>query len=105
MRLTKRTRAIALLLAAPLLGTVSTFAHPAGTGEKGDGRKAAAPDRDLVARVDRHVKDWQPVRDERRFDEIGWARDIRDARRLARSHNRPVFLFTYDGADMACFRC
>ena len=34
---------------------------------------------------------------ERRIDEIGWAKDIREAERLARENNRPVFLFTHDG--------
>jgi hypothetical protein len=64
-----------------------------------------AEDRDLAGWVERHVRDWEPVAQERRFDEIGWARDIRDALRLAREHHRPVFLFTYDGASMATFRC
>jgi hypothetical protein len=62
-------------------------------------------DRDLAGWVERHVRDWQPTADERRFDQIGWARDIRDALRLAKEHRRPVFLFTYDGAGMATFRC
>jgi hypothetical protein len=64
-----------------------------------------AGDGDLAAWVERRVRDWQPTPDERRFDEIGWARDIRDALRLAREHGRPVFLFTYDGAALANFRC
>jgi hypothetical protein len=62
-------------------------------------------ERGLAAWVEQRVRDWQPTPEERRFDEIGWARDIRDALRLARQHNRPVFLFTYDGTDMAIFRC
>ena len=67
---------------------------------------AERPADDRVADwADRRVKEWQPQPDERRFDEIGWARDIRDALRLAREHRRPVFLFTYDGASMATFRC
>jgi len=47
--------------------------------------------------VQRRVAELQPKAEEKRFDEIGWARDIREARRLAREHNRPVFLFTHDG--------
>ena len=60
---------------------------------------AAGPPTDdqLVAWVDARVKEWQPTAEERRFDEIGWAADIRTALRLAREHNRPVFLFTMDG--------
>ena len=59
----------------------------------------------LAPWVDRRIRDWQPTKEERHFDEIGWARDIRDALRLSRESGRPVFLFTYDGADMATFRC
>ena len=35
--------------------------------------------------------------DERPLDQIGWAKDIRDAKRLAKESGRPVFLFTHDG--------
>jgi hypothetical protein len=58
---------------------------------------AAVPDRDVVAWTDARVKDWQPKPSERRFDEIGWAPDIRTALRLASEHRRPLFLFTMDG--------
>jgi hypothetical protein len=64
----------------------------------------------LLARVDQRVQAWQPTRDERRLDDIGWAKDLRDAFRLAKEHNRPVFLFTYSGSAnrehaMALQRC
>lgn len=67
---------------------------------------AALPvsDTDLASWVDRRVQDWQPRVDERRFDEIGWAKDVRDALRLAKVNQRPVFLFTHDGR-MATGRC
>lgn len=35
--------------------------------------------------------------DERPLDQIGWAKDIREAKRLARESGRPIFLFTHDG--------
>jgi hypothetical protein len=89
MASTSRTALLALFLA---LG--SSWAAGTPTDE-----------RELTAWVNQRVHDWQPTADERRFDEIGWARDIRDALRLARRHDRPVFLFTYDGTDMATFRC
>jgi hypothetical protein len=54
--------------------------------------------------VSQRVALWQPVAEERRFDEIGWASDLLEARRLAREHHRPVFLFTHDG-HMAVGRC
>lgn len=68
---------------------------------------AAPPTNDSALRawVEQRVRDWQPTPQERRFDEIGWARDIRTALALARRHQRPVFLFTYDGADLATHRC
>ena len=47
--------------------------------------------------VEQRVQEIQPKPEERRLDEIGWAKDIRDALRLAKMHNRPVFLFTHDG--------
>jgi hypothetical protein len=58
-----------------------------------------------AAWVDKRVEEWQPTKTERAFDEIGWARDLSEARRLAEEHGRPIFLFTYDGADLACYRC
>jgi hypothetical protein len=47
--------------------------------------------------VQRRVAELQPRTEEKRFDEIGWAKDIREALRLAKQYNRPVFLFTHDG--------
>ena len=62
-----------------------------------------SPD-DPAAWVTKRVRQWQPTPEERRFDEIGWAVDILEARRLAKEHRRPVFLFTHDG-HMAVGRC
>lgn len=47
--------------------------------------------------VEQRVRELQPKAKEKRLDEIGWAADIRDAKRLAKTHRRPVFLFTHDG--------
>ena len=47
--------------------------------------------------VEQRVMELQPTAKEKRFDEIGWAEDIRDALRLAKANERPVFLFTHDG--------
>ena len=55
------------------------------------------PDSDVKRWVRQRVADWQPTADERRFDDIGWAADIRAALKLAKEHNRPMFLFTHDG--------
>jgi hypothetical protein len=52
---------------------------------------------DVKAPVDARVAEWWPTASEKRFDAIGWAPDLRAARRLAAEHDRPVFLFTMDG--------
>ena len=52
---------------------------------------------DEIARIDKWVQDWQPTPGDRRFEEIGWAKDIPEALRLAKQHGRPVFVFTHKG--------
>jgi hypothetical protein len=89
-------RAVAVL-AAGVVGLVGLA--PQVRGE--DHRLA---DRDVADWVQKRVHDWQPTADDRRFDEIGWAKDIRAAEKLAKDNNRPVFLFTHDG-HMAVGRC
>jgi hypothetical protein len=49
------------------------------------------------SKIDEKVKAWLPVPEERRFDEIGWAKDLPEARRLAKLHGRPVFVVTHVG--------
>jgi hypothetical protein len=61
-------------------------------------------DADLPAWVEKTVQERQPTAEERRFDEIGWLTDIREAIALAKEHKRPVMLFTHDG-HMAIGRC
>jgi hypothetical protein len=51
----------------------------------------------LVVAVEKKVREIQPSRDEKRFDEIGWAPSILAAEALARKTNRPIVLFTYNG--------
>jgi hypothetical protein len=58
----------------------------------------------LRAWVDKTAQERQPTAAERRFDEIGWLTDIREAIRLGERHKRPVMLFTHDGR-MAIGRC
>ena len=60
---------------------------------------AAVPveDAQVASWTQDRVKAWQPTPEERAFDKIGWAKDIRDAIRLAKEHHRPVFLFTHTG--------
>jgi hypothetical protein len=85
-RVRQRIAAVLLTLSGIGVGVVQGFAED----------KSVA-DQDLAAWVDQRVKDWQIKPEERPFDAIGWAKDIREAERLAREHQRPVFLFTHDG--------
>jgi hypothetical protein len=85
--------AIALLVAAVAAGRAAAR----DAGEK-------APPGDPAAWVDERVERWRPRPEERRLDEIGWAKDIREALRLSRESRRPVFLFTHDGR-MGIGRC
>lgn len=82
---------IRILLMA--LGVASVFAGGRG------------PSDDKLANwVRQRVHQCQPTREERRLDEIGWARNILEAERLAKQYTRPVFLFTHDGR-IATGRC
>jgi hypothetical protein len=56
-----------------------------------------AADEDVATWVSDQVKSLQPTASEKRFDEIGWVRSIVQAEKLAHQHNRPVFLFTFNG--------
>jgi len=51
----------------------------------------------LVESVQKKVREIQPSREEKRFDEIGWAPSIVEGRALSQKLNRPLFLFTYNG--------
>ncbi|MFT4550141.1 MAG: hypothetical protein ACI8XO_000367 [Verrucomicrobiales bacterium] len=56
-----------------------------------------ANDAELPGWVTEQITSLQPKPEEKRLDEIGWADDIRHALRLAKQHQRPIFLFTHDG--------
>ncbi|MEO8595793.1 MAG: hypothetical protein ABI759_20905 [Candidatus Solibacter sp.] len=51
----------------------------------------------LVEAIQKKVREIQPTREEKRFDEIGWASSIVEARAISQKTNRPLFLFTYNG--------
>jgi hypothetical protein len=76
-----------------VLALCAGFGLPAGVSTV-DG---AVEEADWTTAVDRRVESWRPKPGERRFDQIGWVRDIRTALALAKQHERPVFLFTLDG--------
>jgi len=77
-------------------------------------RSAAQPrpsdDKALAPWVEKRVQAWQPTAEERRIDQIAWAKDLRTAQQLAKENARPVFLFSYSGSEerenaMALERC
>ncbi len=84
---------MALFLVAPL-GVGTAIGSGALTGAAAE-PVAAQSDRSWI---DQRVQQWQTTEEERRFDEIGWAKDLPEARRLARENNRPLFVFTYSGS-------
>ena len=49
------------------------------------------------SRVDEKIREWQPRPEERRFDEIGWARNWTEALSLAREHGRGIFVVAHVG--------
>lgn len=77
---------------------------------RSEGQPKPSDDKALPAWVHRRIQAWQPTVDERRIDQIAWAKDLRTAQKLAQEHARPVFLFSYSGSDerdnaMALERC
>jgi hypothetical protein len=59
------------------------------------------PDRDGI---DQRIDKIQPTRKEKRFDEIGWVKGLREGERLAKKSGRPMFLFSNVG-EMDIGRC
>jgi len=49
------------------------------------------------ARIDEKIREWEPRPEERRFDEIGWAKTLPHAIRLARESGRAVFVVAHVG--------
>ena len=86
----KPMRALSIVpLCLAIVGGYIAFSHAA--------QRTQIPDGQVVPWTEKRVTEWQPKASERRFDEIGWSKDILSARRLAQSSQRPVFIFTMDG--------
>lgn len=79
---------IAFVLLSPVVGAEKPSARPQDE-----------------AWVDQQIEQWQSTKAERAFDDIGWAKSLLEAEQLASKHGRPIFLFTYDGANLAGYRC
>jgi hypothetical protein len=74
------------------------------TREQGGGSLPAATPRRLtpsnkedLSWVEKRLEELEPAKEERRIDAIGWVKGLREAVRLSKEHDRPIFLFTYDG--------
>jgi hypothetical protein len=80
---------------ACVLWGAATWPAPPSCGD--DQPPKAVADGELVALIDRLVAERQPPESDKRFDEIGWSRQIIPAQKLAGEHRRPLFLFTHDG--------
>ena len=50
-----------------------------------------------LASLDQRLSEIEASPSEKKFNQIGWAKDIREAIRLGKELNRPIFLFTHDG--------
>ena len=66
--------------------------------------QAEVSDAKLVSSVNSRITKIEPTRQERKIDEIGWVPTIKQALKLAKQSNRPIFFFTHDG-DISTGRC
>jgi len=100
--LISRLKTAAAVLATVVLAAGIPWGLPAralaGEGQThGPTDPAKATSATDFSAVDDRVREIQPTPKEKRFEEIGWACGIRDAERLARENDRPVFLFVNVG--------
>ena len=79
-----------------LLAGHASADDPAPTANKSHTSPLKGIQVDLAA-IQQKAEACQATPDERKFDQIGWATTILAAEKLAKEHNRPVFLFTHDG--------
>jgi hypothetical protein len=68
------------------------------------GQVSAEDTKHDLAWVEKRIQAWQPTKEERRFDQIGWAKDLPEALRLGKEKGRPIFVFTHKG-HMQFGRC
>ncbi len=83
------------LLAKLSAGTVALAAVVSTAAFVGWGGVPDDPPPPDLERVERKVLEWQPRPDERRFDEIAWAKDLAHALRLSKESGRPVFVLAH----------
>src|SRR5260370_29095028 len=86
----------AVLVGVNLAAGEGLFAYRARATDQPAAKEKRDAASDFSA-LDRRIQEIQPTAKEKRFDEIGWAKGIREAERLAKESNRPVFLFSNVG--------
>jgi hypothetical protein len=87
-----------------------TYLSGLAVGTNSVAQQTLVTDKSLPGLVESRIQAWQPTADERRFDQIAWAKDLGTAQKLAKEHGRPIFLFSYSGSAerenaMALERC
>ncbi|MBY0525376.1 MAG: RNA polymerase sigma factor [Gemmataceae bacterium] len=99
MSLIRLKTAATILLATSLLVTgAGVLAYHTLAPKRDSGEQPGAQVERDAAWVEGRIQAWQPTEAERRFDEIGWSTTLLAAERLAKEHNRPVFLFVHNGS-------
>jgi RNA polymerase sigma factor (sigma-70 family) len=89
---------IGMVIALGLLGVTGGYIYQTNA------RVAAGLAHEKNLDVEATLDELQPTPAERRIDAIGWAPSIPEALKLARTHNRPVFLFAHEG-NITTGRC
>src|SRR5579864_4250846 len=78
---------VAVALVALLLAAFPALAEPPKS------------DADVLKWLDEHIATVRPTAAEKHFDENGWSTQILAAEKLAKQHQRPVLLFTYEATS------
>jgi len=89
-------------IAVAVMAAVSTGAGAATPQEPSNRPSAPA---DEFARIDKLIKDAQVKPEDRKMDQIGWAKTIREGMELAKKHGRLFFFFGFDGESIETGRC
>ena len=85
------------LLAKVAAGTMAAAAVLSTAAALWWGNVPEEPRPPEFTKIDEKVKAWQPMPEERRFDQIGWAKSVPEALRLAKEHDRPLFVMAHVG--------
>jgi RNA polymerase sigma-70 factor (ECF subfamily) len=85
------------LVARLTAGTVAAAALATTAAALWRASPESAPPPNDLSWIEERVREWQPTPEERRFDDVAWAKDIPTALELARAGGRPVFVLAHVG--------